>query len=162
MKRLTTILLAFLLTLTTWLGTEAEAQNAVFEKYADMENIEYVCITSAMLRNLGKNSATINGIHIDGITDALKNVLILNTNNRNVSKTMKEDFSALRRDKDYELMMDMRDGSDRVVTLAKVAKEGSELILFITEGSNETSFVVLNGNFTQKQLNKLLSASMNQ
>jgi len=145
--------------MTSWLGTKAEAQNAVFEKYADMDNLEYVCITSAMLRNLGKKSATINGIRIDGITDALKNVLIVNSSSEEVVKVMKEDFAKIRKESGYEMMMDMRDGTDRVVTLAKVAPEGSEIVVYITEGNNETSFVVLTGKFTQDQLNKLLAGN---
>jgi len=161
MKRTLIFILTVVLTLTSWMGTKAEAQNAVFEKYAEMDNIEYVCITSAMLKNLGKNSATINGIRIDGITNALKNVLIVNSSNEEVVKTMKEDFATIRKEEGYEMMMDMRDGSDRIVTLAKIdPAKGSEIIVYITEGNNETSFVVLNGKFTEEQLNKLLAGNM--
>lgn len=160
MKRIFSIILVSILTMTSWMGVTAKAQNAVFEKYADMDDLEYVCITSAMLRNLGKNSATINGIRIDGITDALKTVLIINSSSEEVVNTMKQDFAAIKKDKSYEMMMDMRDGSDRIVTLTKVADSGSEIVVFITEGNNETSFVVLTGKFTQEQLNKLLSGNI--
>jgi len=157
MKRITTFILVCIASLTTWMGTMAQAQNPVFEKYADIENLEYVCITNAMLRNLGKSSATINGIRIDGITESLKNVLIINSSDEEVIKTMKADFAKIRKEKGYELMMEMRDGSDRISTIAQVGKENSELILFIQEGNNETSFVVLNGKFSENQLRQLLS-----
>lgn len=139
------------------------AQNAIFEKYADMDDdIEYVCVTSAMLKNLGKSSATINGIHIDGITDALKNVLIINSSKKTVVATMKADYDKLRSDESYEMMMDMKDGGSRVVTLCKVTSKNSELVMYIqsNKGNNaakETTFIVLNGKFTEKQLRKLLS-----
>ncbi|MDO4496787.1 MAG: DUF4252 domain-containing protein [Bacteroidales bacterium] len=150
MKRL------FLLLTTVCICLGIKAQNPVFGKYADMEDLEYVCISSAMLRNLGKSSATINGIQINGITNALKNVLIINSKEASCRAQMKADFLSLRNNPDYELMMEMRDGSDHITTLAAVGEKVSELVMFIQEGNHESSFVVLNGNFSEEQLNKLI------
>lgn len=157
MKRILTLTVVVMATLTSWLGVGASAQNAIFEKYADMEDLEYVCVTSAMLKNLGK-SATINGIHIEGITSALKNILIIHSSTKKCADQMKEDFAKLRKNDSYEMMMDMRDGTDRVITLVSLEKNNCELVMFIQESNREASFVVLNGKFTEKQLRQLLSS----
>lgn len=161
MKRILTLTVVVMATLTSWLGVRASAQNAIFEKYADMEDLEYVCVTSAMLKNLGKSSATINGIHIEGITSALKNILIIHSSTKQCADQMKEDFAKLRKNDSYEMMMDMRDGKDRVITLVSSEKNNCELVMFIQESNREASFVVLNGKFTEKQLRQLLSSSGN-
>lgn len=135
----------------------ATAQNKLFSKYADLDNVEYICITKSMLKLMGNSSANINGVQIDGITDALNIIIIVNTENKNVISQMSTDFAKLKDDANYEVLMDMRDDRERVTTLINNQSTIKEIVMYITEGQNESTFIVLTGKFTNEQLNKLIN-----
>lgn len=145
------------LVLTAILSASATAQNKLFSKYGDIDNVEYICITKSMLKLMGNSSANINGVQIDGITDALNIIIIVNTENKNVLQQMSVDFQTLKDDSNYEILMDMRDDDERVTTLINSQSTTKEIVMYITEGKNEATFIVLTGKFTDDQLNKLIN-----
>ena len=142
----------------------AKAQNAIFEKYSDMDDVEYICITKSMLNLLstankdggGKSEMTINGVKINGITDAIKVLLIINSEDSDVGKQMKADFKTLKADPKYELLMMVKDNFDRVTTLYNKSNKDKELVMFIDETDSQT-FIVLTGALNEEIINKILS-----
>ena len=50
MKRIFLIIAISLLSLSSWMAVEADAQNKVFSKYSEMDNVDYICITKSMLK----------------------------------------------------------------------------------------------------------------
>lgn len=153
------ILTFLIVMLISWLFcSRADAQNKVFEKYSDMNDVEYICITKSMLRLLGNSSTTINGVRIDGINDAINVIVIVNSDNPNTHKLMAADFKTLRESADYQLLMEVRDGKERVTTLLNDKKEVKEVVMYIVDGTEEQVFIVLTGRFTSDQLNKLLGS----
>lgn len=158
MKRILTLIAIVVMTMTTWMTTSAEAQNKMFRKYGDMENVEYICITSPMLKMLGKSSATINGVHINGITDALKVILIINSEDKQVKKTMDEDFDKLRDKAEYDVLMEIKQNDEHIVTLLNSESEVKEIVMFIKDKQEDSRvFIVLTGKFTDEQIAKLLN-----
>jgi hypothetical protein len=143
----------------------ASAQNKIFEKYSDMEDmdVEYICITKSMLQLLKnkKNDTlnrqiSINGVNLNGITDAIKVLLIINSGSKKVCKQMSEDFKTLKADPDYELLMMIRDNFDKVSTLFNSKAKDKELVMYINDGITQT-FIVLTGNLSEDMVNKLIS-----
>ena len=138
-------------------ATQAKAQNAIFEKYSDMEDVEYICITKSMLNLMSSNKGVeINGVKINGITDALKVLLIINTDDDGVGRQMKTDFKALKADKRYEMLMMVKDNFERVTTLYNSHDKDKELVMFIDESDSQT-FIVLTGALSEEIINKILS-----
>lgn len=134
----------------------AMAQNQAFEKYSEMDNVEYICITQSMLSLMGNNSATINGVHIEGITDQIKVILIISTNDETAKSHMLKDFQSIKRSNDYNILMDSRQGKERVTTLCLSKNEVKEIIMSIAGGDGSQTFIVLTGTFTDQQIKKLL------
>lgn len=160
MKRFFTILALCILTLTSWMSVSANAQNSIFGKYKNMDDVEYICITKAMLRFMKGASATINGVHIDGITNALNLVLIVNSgDNKKARELMKEDYAKLSSDSDYESLMSVRSDGERVETLLNSKQSIKEVVMYIDENDGDQVFIVLTGKFTDEQLGKLLNGN---
>ena len=143
-------------------ATQVQAQNPIFQKYSDMDNddVEYVCITRSMLRMLSNNNSKkkimVNGVNINGISDAVKVLLIINSGDPSVCSLMKEDFKTLKADPNYEMLMMIKDGMDKVITLYNQKKSDKELVMYIDDGIDQT-FIVLTGDLTEDMVNKILA-----
>ena len=146
------------MTIAIWGILPAHAQNKIFRKYGDIDNVEYVCITRPMLKLMGSNaSTTINGVHIDGIADVLKTILIINTDNGKVCSQMDDDFEQLRDNPSYEVFMEVKLNDEHMVTMVSKTQADKELIMFIrARNSDERTFIVITGKFTDEQIAKLL------
>lgn len=136
----------------------AGAQNRIFAKYAEMDNVEYVSITKAMLDLLGQGEkVTIQGIQIDGVFPSLEGILLISSSDAAVRKQMKADKAGIEDDENYDCLLSLR-SSDRVVCTTYFGKcrGKNELIMYVGEDNN-LSFIVLYGTFTQKELKELLN-----
>lgn len=158
MKRIFLIIAISLLSLSSWMAVEADAQNKVFSKYSEMDNVDYICITKSMLKLLGNSSATINGVHIEGITNAINVILIINSGDDEVSEMMKKDYKILSSNPNYEVLMHAKSDGERVTTLLNATKSEKEVVMYIDE-KDELTFIVLTGTFTDEQLKKLLDGN---
>lgn len=156
-KRLSILLCLFALTLAAWCPATAIAQNKIFEKYGEMEHVKYVCITQSMLGLLGKSSATINGVRIEGITDAIHVIVIASASHEQVRQQMKADFQTLKGNPTYKTLMEARNDGERVSTLINDTDSIREIVMYIVSPNGEQTFIVLTGTFTDDQLQKLLS-----
>lgn len=155
-RRLYTLLTACVLSLCCQ-TTTAFAQNKVFEKYGEMDDVEYICITKAMLNLMGQNkSVNINGVNVKGFSDAIKVILIINSGDDSARQQMKADFDKLKSDSNYELLMVAKDNTSQVTTLYNSENEIKELVMYISE-EDEQTFVVLTGKINEEMINKLLA-----
>ncbi|MBQ0057761.1 MAG: DUF4252 domain-containing protein [Bacteroidales bacterium] len=160
MKKLLTTLIALTLITGTFIG-KAFAQNPLFGKYGSMDNVEYVCITSPMLKLIGGGSTVINGVEIKGITNALKSLLIINAKEKNVLEVMKKDYQTLRQTDGYDVYMEVKDpdSNEHVTTIIGHNPDNDkevEVVMSIDKSGTSHTFIVLTGKFTDEQLAKLL------
>lgn len=159
-KQLYILLIALCATLLA--APQALAQNAIFQKYSDMDNddVEFICITKSMLKMLSnkdtKKKVMVNGVNINGISDAVKVLLIINSGDPTVCKMMKDDFKTLKADPDYEMLMMIKDGMDKVITLYNQKRQDKELVMYIDDGIDQT-FIVLTGALNEDMVNKILA-----
>lgn len=161
MKRKLHILLTACVLNLCCLTAPASAQNKMFEKYSDMENVEYICITRSMIKLMGqKKNVNINGVKVNGFSDAIKVILIINSGDETARKQMKADFEKLKADSHYELLMVAKDNTSRVTTLYNSKDETQELVMYISE-EDEQTFVILTGKMTEDMINKLLASDEN-
>lgn len=136
----------------------ASAQNKIFEKYSDMDDVEYICITKSMLKlmSLGGSSVNINGVNVKGVTDAIKILLIINSEEQPVCQQMKTDFKALKGDSNYELLMMIKNNKEKVYTLFNDRSKEKELVMYIDNEDSQT-FIVMTGALTKEIVNGLMN-----
>lgn len=100
-------------------GIAAQAQNKIFEKYAKMEGVEYVCINKAMF-SAGLSLATAGQVVFDSIntkgTDLEKfanfNRMIIITAEGDKKQLLSKDIQKLSKEKDYEILMESHSNSN--------------------------------------------------
>ena len=107
-------------------GIAAQAQNKIFEKYAKMEGVEYVCINKAMF-SAGLSLATAGQVVFDSIntkgTDLEKfanfNRMIIITAEGDKKQLLSKDIQKLSKEKDYEILMESHsNGNDDAIFLS--------------------------------------------
>ena len=136
------------------------AQNKIFDKYADMEDVEYVCITKAMLEVLNRGGkASFSGIEIKGVFSSLEGILFIFSHSEKVYSEMLKDYRAIEKDKDCEVLMHHRIPSHSSTSISFCQKEhGNEVVVLVQDMKDkESTFVVLYGTFTKQELRDMLN-----
>lgn len=129
----------------------AMAQNKIFEKYAKMEDVDYVCINKAMF-NLANSVLDAELSNLGGI----EKMLIISSNTAKGKSQVDKDIEALSNDRNYEILMTAHDGSDNVVFIFTDKHNPHELII-ATQEKEESSIIVYAGNFSSKEVYEMLN-----
>ena len=133
----------------------AMAQNKIFEKYAKMEDVDYVCINKAMF-NLANSVLDAELSNLGGI----EKMLIISSNTAKGKSQVDKDIEALSNDRNYEILMTAHDGSDNVVFFFTDKRNPHELII-ATQEKEESSIIVYAGNFSSKEVFEMLNGEGN-
>ena len=129
----------------------AMAQNKIFEKYAKMEDVDYVCINKAMF-NIANSVLDAELSNLGGI----EKMLIISSNTAKGKSQIDRDIEALSNDRNYEILMTAHDGSDNVVFFFTDKRNPHELII-ATQEKEESSIIVYAGNFSSKEVSEMLN-----
>ena len=116
-----------LVTVIAFCGIAAQAQNKIFEKYAKMEGVEYVCINKSLISSglsflAGGGQVTYDSLAVNG-TDlgefANFNRMILITAKGDKKQQLSKDIQKLSKEKGYEiLMVSHYNGNDDAIFLS--------------------------------------------
>ncbi len=129
-------------------GIAAQAQNKIFEKYAKMDGVEYVCINKAMF-SAGLSLATAGQVVFDSIntkgTDLEKFanfnrmiIIIIITAEGDKKQLLSKDIQKLSKEKGYEILMESHsNGNDDAIFLS------SDTEFIICDISEEDCSVVI-------------------
>ena len=107
-------------------GIAAQAQNKIFEKYAKMEGVEYVCINKAMF-SAGLSLATAGQVVLDSIDTqgtglekfANFNRMVIITAKGGKKQLLSKDIQKLLKENGYEVLMESHsDGNDDAIFLS--------------------------------------------
>lgn len=141
----------FLVAVIALCGIAAQAQNKIFEKYAKMEGVEYVCINKAMF-SAGLSIATAGMAIIDSadvsqtdLSDFSKfNSMITIHAEGNKKAELDADIQKLSKDKNYEVLMESHsaDGNDatflynekvnpKELIIYNIRKEDCSVVIFL-------------------------------
>ena len=129
----------------------AMAQNKIFEKYAKMEDVDYVCINKAMF-NLANSVLDAELSNLGGI----EKMLIISSNTAKGKSQIDKDIEVLSNDKNYEILMTARDGGESVVFIFTDKRNPHELII-ATQEKEESSILVCAGSFSSKEVYEMLN-----
>ena len=108
-------------------GIAAQAQNKIFEKYAKMEGVEYVCINKSLISSglsflAGGGQVTYDSLAVNG-TDlgefANFNRMLIITAKGDKKQLLSKDIQKLSKEKGYEILMESHsNGNDDAIFLS--------------------------------------------
>lgn len=132
-----------------------QAQDQMFDKFSNDNNISTVFISKALLSMAG-NMNTGNA-NIKGLSNKLERMEIYSSENKSASTLMKTEVNKLAKDKTYEVLMSMKDKGDNITFYAKKDKNDKfrDLLMF-TEDSDEATIIRFVGTFTMDDIKSVM------
>lgn len=157
MKRLVSIVAAlFLLTAGVW----AQDSKGIYNKYSDNDQVSAVYISSAMFKLIGNLPSMDMGdesMDIGSIIKTLDSMYILECEDPEVSKNIKEDVSKFISKYKFELLMEIKEKGEvvRVYTSGN-DKTVTHFVMTATENDAFT-LICLDGTMSREDLERLVA-----
>ena len=129
------------------------AQNTLFDKYADKDNVTSVFITKKMFQMMP--SVNTPGLNLGNMKNKIESLLILTSEDKKIKESMKKDFTALMQ-KDYEELMRIKDEDTKVNFYIK--QKGnliSEMVMIADSTEDNFTVMRLLGSFTLKEMQEI-------
>ena len=142
----------FIMTLCLFCSSLGFAQNKLFDKYADMDNVTSVYISKAMFQMMPVIENV--GVNLMNMKGKIESLQLVSTENKERAAQMRKDFSQLVTSKHEELMR-IKDGKTRVNFYSDIKGDKiKELIMLVDDGDDFTA-IMLVGNFTLKDIQEI-------
>ena len=128
----------------------------LFEKYENEDNVTVVSISKAMF-NLIPDNITSGKVNLKNITSKIESMLILTSDNLDMTIKMNEDFkSFIDVNKNYEELMRVKDGKSNITFHA--IKNGELINEFLMLVNDEGDFAAIRiaGNFLMEDIQQIL------
>lgn len=125
------------------------AQNKIFEKYADMDDVTSVYISKAMFQMMPKIEKA--GVNLANMKGKIESLQLVSTEKKEKIAQMKKDFSQLVTDRHQELMR-VKDGKDRVAVYSEGEGDQIKELLMLVDSEDNYTAILLVGNFTLKDV----------
>jgi hypothetical protein len=132
------------------------AQNKLFDKFAEMDQVQSVYISKAMFQMMPNIEA--NGLNLMNMKGKVESLQILNTDNKEKANQMRQEFSGLI-NKQHEELMRVKDGKTSATFYAK--QKGDLIHELIMLANTEDGFTVIQllGNFTLQDIQDITAAA---
>lgn len=121
------------------------AQNKLFDKYAEMDNVTSVYISKAMFQMMPSMEA--GGLNLMDLKGKIDGLQILNTSRNELKEKMRKDFDSLI-DNQYEELMRVKDGKTRATFYIHKKGELVNELIMLADTDKEYSVIMLTGRFT--------------
>ena len=129
------------------------AQNKLFDKYADMDNVTSVYISKAMFQMMPKiESIGINLMNMEGKIESLQ---LVSTENKDKATQMRKDFTQLVTSKHQELMR-IKDEHRHVNFYSDMQGDKIKEFIMLVDKGNSFTAVLLVGDFTLKDIQGII------
>ena len=135
------VILVFLLTVSN----VCMAQNHIFDKYADVDDVTTVYISKKMFQLMPSMANT--GLELENMKNKIDALQILTTENKERADMLKKSLSTIIK-KEHEELMRIKEND--TLTTFHILQEGTiikELIMLVIE-PDEFTVIYLSGNFT--------------
>ena len=128
------------------------AQNKLFDKYADMDNVTSVYISKAMFQMMPQIDNV--GVNLMNMKGKIESLQLLTTDNKDRKAQMKKDFSELVTSQLQELMR-VKDDKSNVRFYSNAQGDQIKELLMLVDDENSFTAIQLVGNFTLKDIQKI-------
>ncbi|MDR1402663.1 MAG: DUF4252 domain-containing protein [Tannerellaceae bacterium] len=144
------ILIAWLLFCTTL----ASAQDKLFDKYAEIDNVTSVYISKAMfqmmptIENIGLNLMNMKG--------KIESLQLISTERADQIPQMRKEFTQLI-NKQHQELMRVKDGKTLATFYADMSGDKVKNLLMLADTDSSFTVIQLTGNFTLKEIQEITS-----
>lgn len=128
------------------------AQNKLFDKYAEMDNVTSVYISKAMFQMM-PNFET-NGLNLMNLKGKIDGLQILSTQDMNKKENMRNEFKGLI-GKNHEELMRVKDGKTRATFYVKQKGEQISELIMLADTDSSFNVIQLLGNFTLQEIQEI-------
>ena len=128
------------------------AQNKLFDKYSEMDNVTSVSISKAMFQMM-PNFET-KGLNLMNLKGKIEGLQILTTENNSIKETMRNDFKNLI-GKDHEELMKVKDGKTRATFYVKQKGDLISELIMLADTDKSFNVIRLSGNFTLQDIQEI-------
>lgn len=128
------------------------AQNKLFDKYADMDNVASVYISKAMFQMMP--SFETNGLNLMNLKGKIDGLQILSTQDTSKKESMRNDFKGLI-GKEHEELMRVKDGKTRATFYVKQKGEQISELIMLADTDSSFNVVQLTGKFTLREIQQI-------
>ena len=129
------------------------AQDKLFEKYADKDNVTSVYISKSMFQMMPDNMRA-GGLDLRNLKGKIHNLQILTSENKEVKEQMKADFDAVV-GKDHELLMKVKSDDTRASFFVKQKGEKISELIMLTDDEEDYVVMRLTGDFTIQDIRQI-------
>lgn len=131
------------------------AQDKLFEKYADMDNVTSVFISKKMFEMIPDiESGNLNLMNLKG---KINNLQILTSDKREVRDQMRKEFSSLI-GQSHEELMRIKDNDTRAAFYIAQNGEMINEMIMLADTDSEYVIIRLNGNFTLQDIQNVANS----
>ena len=128
------------------------AQNSIFEKYADMDNITSIYISKAMFQMMPNIEQA--GTNFGDLKGKIESLQLITTEKQDMIAQMKKDFSRLVTTRHEELMR-VKDGNTRVNFYSDMKGDQIKEFIMLVEDDDNFTAIMLVGNFTLQDIQNI-------
>lgn len=128
------------------------AQNKLFDKYADMDDVTSVYISKAMFQMMPKVENV--GLNLMNMQGKIESLQIVSTARQDQIPQMRKDFSQLVKSEHSELMR-VKDGKTRATFYANMNGEKVKDLLMLADADSSYTVIHLTGNFTLQDIQEI-------
>lgn len=125
------------------------AQNKLFDKYSEMDNVTSVYISKAMFQMMPKIET--NGLNLMNLKGKIDGLQILSTQDMSKKENMRNDFKGLI-GKNHEELMRVKDGHTRTTFYVKQKGDRINELIMLADTDSSFNVIQLLGNFTLQEI----------
>lgn len=156
MKKILTAAAFLLLSLTTF----AQDGRSIYKKYSESKGVSAVYISPAMFKLMGSIPEIEYGETDFDITPAiqsLKGVYILESENREINRNLKNDVGRFVDNGKFELLMEVRE-DDEITSIYGIPKQDDfTCLVLLSYEPDECSFICIEGLISKEMLSTLMT-----
>lgn len=131
------------------------AQDALFDKFADMEGVSSVYISKAMLSLMPNMQA--EGVNIGGVASKLDNIQILSCEKPDIIAKLKKEVEYINPKNGYEELMRINDEGEKTTIYLKRDKNGKKEFILLNNEKNEFTLILIRGDLTLKEIQGIIN-----
>lgn len=159
MKKFFALAAAVLLTVTAF----AQDGKSIYRKYSDAKGVSAVYISPAMFRMMGRiPSIALEGEDVDlsAIIKALDGFYLIDSENPDINEDIMKEVNKFVKNGKYEIMMEVKDEGETVHIYTVNKGDIITNLVFIAFDKEECTFINLDGQMNQKDLDALIEKAM--
>lgn len=133
-----------------------QAQDQMFEKFSNNNDISTVFISKALLSMAG--NMDMGGANIKGLAGKLERLEVYTSESKDAISVMKTEAKKLANDKSFEVLMTVKDKGENTTFYAKKDKDDKfkDLVMFVNE-PGECTVIRIVGTFTMEDIQSVVN-----